>query len=108
MANTIPQIFDPILRDCPTPEVVRCIHIALLCVQDDPTDRPKMSEVVIMLSSNTSSLQVPSRPPFCVTNTGSRSNFRLRLRHNQGVSDHSSYSGRFSQNPVSITELDAR
>ncbi|KAF3319945.1 putative receptor-like protein kinase [Carex littledalei] len=70
-AGTVPRMIDTILRDCPTNEIVRYVHIALLCVQDDQTDRPKMSEVVIMLSSNTISLQAPSRPPFCITNTGS-------------------------------------
>lgn len=70
-AGRVPRMIDAILRDCPTNEIVRYVHIALLCVQDGPTDRPKMSEVVIMLSSNTMSLQAPSRPPFCITNTGS-------------------------------------
>ncbi|XP_078157094.1 cysteine-rich receptor-like protein kinase 6 isoform X2 [Carex rostrata] len=70
-AGTVPRMIDAILWDCPTNEIVRYVHIALLCVQDNPTDRPKMSEVVIMLSSNTMSLQAPSRPPFCITNIGS-------------------------------------
>ncbi|XP_062109352.1 G-type lectin S-receptor-like serine/threonine-protein kinase At4g27290 isoform X2 [Humulus lupulus] len=31
-------------------EVLRCIHIGLLCVQQNPVDRPNMSSVVTMLS----------------------------------------------------------
>jgi hypothetical protein len=102
-------MIDPELGDYPTQEVVRCLHIALLCVQDSPTGRPKMSEVMIMLNSNTSSLQAPSKPPFCITDTCSNSNFHLRVRHKLGgVSGHTSDSGQVSQNSESITELDAR
>ncbi|KAJ4801494.1 cysteine-rich RECEPTOR-like kinase [Rhynchospora pubera] len=109
-AGTVPQLADPTLRHCPSNEIVRCVHIALLCVQDNPTDRPKMSEVVIMLSSNTMSLKSPFRPSFCITNTGSESNLYLQVNHNQGSgsSQPSDMSGHVSQNQVSITELDAR
>ncbi|KAJ4760814.1 cysteine-rich RECEPTOR-like kinase [Rhynchospora pubera] len=109
-AGTVPQLADPTLKHCPSNEIVRCVHIALLCVQDNPTDRPKMSEVVIMLSSNTMSLKAPFRPSFCITNTGSESNLYLQVNHNQGSgsSQPSDMSGHVSQNQVSITELDAR
>nr|CAB3495072.1 unnamed protein product [Digitaria exilis] len=50
----------------------RCAQIALLCVQDNPVDRPVMSSVVMMLGSNTVSLQVPSKPEFFVRNGGAR------------------------------------
>ncbi|KAF3320990.1 putative receptor-like protein kinase [Carex littledalei] len=55
-AGTITNIINPIM-DCPTNEIIRYIHIGLLCVQEDLKDRPRMSEVVIMLVSNTVSLQ---------------------------------------------------
>lgn len=32
-------------------EIVRCIHIGLLCVQQRTEDRPNMSTVVLMLGS---------------------------------------------------------
>ena len=32
-------------------EVLRCIHVGLLCVQQNPIDRPDMSSVVLMLNS---------------------------------------------------------
>ncbi|XP_057471927.1 G-type lectin S-receptor-like serine/threonine-protein kinase At1g61550 [Actinidia eriantha] len=44
-------------------EVVRCIQIALLCVQDHAADRPTMSNVVLMLSSETDCPH-PKRPTF--------------------------------------------
>ncbi|KAK3433356.1 hypothetical protein EUGRSUZ_D00828, partial [Eucalyptus grandis] len=45
-------------------EVIRCMHIGLLCVQDDPEDRPTMDLVVLMLSSGSISIPVPQRPSF--------------------------------------------
>ncbi|PRQ28678.1 putative non-specific serine/threonine protein kinase [Rosa chinensis] len=42
---------------------VRCIHIGLLCVQDDAANRPTMPEVVFMLSSETDAPQ-PKQPVF--------------------------------------------
>ncbi|CAL1385437.1 unnamed protein product [Linum trigynum] len=44
-------------------EVVRCIHVALLCVQQGPEDRPNMSNVVLMLSSDIV-LPEPTEPGF--------------------------------------------
>ncbi|KAF3594606.1 hypothetical protein DY000_02027408 [Brassica cretica] len=44
-------------------EVLRAIHIGLLCVQQDPIDRPNMSMVVLMLSSEMLLLD-PKEPGF--------------------------------------------
>ncbi|WOH07332.1 hypothetical protein DCAR_0726762 [Daucus carota subsp. sativus] len=44
-------------------EVVRVIQTGLLCVQEDPIDRPVMSHVVLMLSS-TMKLPHPKKPGF--------------------------------------------
>ncbi|KAL0738820.1 hypothetical protein Bca4012_015030 [Brassica carinata] len=43
-------------------EIIRCIHIALLCVQEDTEDRPTMSAIVQMLTTSSIALAV-SRPP---------------------------------------------
>ncbi|XP_047062906.1 cysteine-rich receptor-like protein kinase 6 [Lolium rigidum] len=45
-------------------EVLKCIHIGLLCVQGNPADRPVMSSVVMMLGSEIVSLRAPSKPTF--------------------------------------------
>ncbi|KAF8029974.1 hypothetical protein BT93_E2407 [Corymbia citriodora subsp. variegata] len=45
-------------------EVIRCMHIGLLCVHDDMEDRPTMDSVVLMLNSDSISLPVPQRPSF--------------------------------------------
>ena len=44
-------------------QVLRCIHVGLLCVQQRPEDRPDMSSVVLMLSSE-SLLPQPRQPGF--------------------------------------------
>ncbi|CAA7049637.1 unnamed protein product [Microthlaspi erraticum] len=57
------DLVDPIIREnCQRNEVVRCIHIGLLCVQEDPVERPTLSTIVLMLTSNTVTLPVPRQP----------------------------------------------
>ncbi|MED6182515.1 hypothetical protein PIB30_029133 [Stylosanthes scabra] len=46
-------------------EIMRCIHIALLCVQQSPEERPDMLSVVVMLTSD-SNLPKPKQPGFYV------------------------------------------
>ncbi|PSS10315.1 G-type lectin S-receptor-like serine/threonine-protein kinase [Actinidia chinensis var. chinensis] len=48
-------------------EVMRCIHVGLLCVQDRSADRPTMSDIVLMLSSETDGPQ-PKQPTFTFHN----------------------------------------
>lgn len=45
-------------------EVTKCINIGLLCVQEDPVDRPTMANVLMMLSSETVTLPRPNQPAF--------------------------------------------
>lgn len=47
-----------------TREILRCIHIALLCVEENPANRPTMQEVVLMLSCRTALLPKPRRPAY--------------------------------------------
>ncbi|KFK22120.1 hypothetical protein AALP_AAs48628U000100, partial [Arabis alpina] len=57
------ELVDPAIVDnCQRNEVVRCVHIGLLCVQEDPVDRPTLSSIVLMLTSNTVTLPVPRQP----------------------------------------------
>ncbi|GKV50471.1 hypothetical protein SLEP1_g57171 [Rubroshorea leprosula] len=44
--------------------MMRCIHIGLLCVQENVAERPTMASVVLLLNSNSTSLPVPSQPAF--------------------------------------------
>ncbi|RWW37464.1 hypothetical protein BHE74_00057420 [Ensete ventricosum] len=50
-----------------TDEVLRCIKIGLLCVQEMPEDRPTMSSVVLMLGSDSALLPQPTHPGFVST-----------------------------------------
>ena len=49
--------------------VLRCINVALLCVEDNPLDRPSMSVVVSMLTSEIVKLPKPKQPAFCFGRT---------------------------------------
>ncbi|KAL7213411.1 hypothetical protein ACSBR2_016018 [Camellia fascicularis] len=61
------ELMDPILvQSCVASEVLKCIHIGLLCVQEDAADRPNMSFVVVMLGSDTVILPQPKQPAFSV------------------------------------------
>ncbi|KAL0835225.1 hypothetical protein Bca101_087114 [Brassica carinata] len=59
------ELIDEALKESCTDvsEVLRAIHIGLLCVQQDPQDRPTMSVVVLMLSSDMLLLD-PKEPGF--------------------------------------------
>ncbi|KAI7736279.1 hypothetical protein M8C21_022729 [Ambrosia artemisiifolia] len=58
------ELMDQELRGpCCLSEGMRCIHVALLCVQDMPKDRPTMTEAVSMLCSETE-LPEPKEPLF--------------------------------------------
>ncbi|OMO64902.1 hypothetical protein COLO4_31715 [Corchorus olitorius] len=59
-------IDEHIVESCVATEVLKCIHIGLLCVQEDPADRPSMSQVIVMLASETITLPRPSEPAFSV------------------------------------------
>ncbi|XVF77747.1 hypothetical protein PTKIN_Ptkin14bG0071800 [Pterospermum kingtungense] len=48
---------------CVVSEVLRCIQVGLLCVQQLPEDRPNMASVVLMLGSD-GSLPEPKQPGF--------------------------------------------
>ncbi|RWR88270.1 cysteine-rich receptor-like protein kinase 10 isoform X2 [Cinnamomum micranthum f. kanehirae] len=59
------EIMDPTLHQSfSRNEVMRCIHIGLLCVQEDVSERPFMSSIVLMLSSFSVTLPTSSPPPF--------------------------------------------
>ncbi|XP_044968679.1 cysteine-rich receptor-like protein kinase 6 isoform X2 [Hordeum vulgare subsp. vulgare] len=65
-AGTVLEAMDPCMNNsCSESDVMRCIQVGLLCVQENPVDRPLMSAVaMMMLGSNTVSLGSPSKPAF--------------------------------------------
>ncbi|CAN6168303.1 unnamed protein product [Urochloa humidicola] len=64
--GTIAEMIDDSLgRNYSETEVLKCINIALLCLQQNPVDRPTMSDVMVMLNGDTtSSLPPAARPTF--------------------------------------------
>ncbi|XP_058224726.1 cysteine-rich receptor-like protein kinase 44 isoform X2 [Rhododendron vialii] len=100
--GTASNLIDPTLRanSGSMREMIRCIHIGLLCVQENVADRPTMASVVLMLSSSTLSLPVPSEPAFFLRSGSTNSELPLLQEHSSelAVSGH-------SINEVSITEL---
>ncbi|GLT83187.1 hypothetical protein SLE2022_014920 [Rubroshorea leprosula] len=59
------NLIDPTLKNGSRAEMMRCIHIGLLCVQENVVDRrPTMATVVLMLNSNSTTLPIPSQPAF--------------------------------------------
>ncbi|KAK4485131.1 hypothetical protein RD792_007743 [Penstemon davidsonii] len=102
--GTVEQVTDPILRATTYSfsEILRCIHIGLLCVQENANNRPTMPSVVLMLNSSSVTMPRPSRPAFYM------------LSYDQeysAVTQDKSFSASnttASVNDVSITEFDGR
>ncbi|KAL4626172.1 hypothetical protein ACB092_05G076800 [Castanea dentata] len=92
------ELMDPTIQDesfIPS-EVLRCIHVGLLCVQDQATDRPTMLDVVSFLANETIQLSTPKQPAFFI-NT---------ITKELDVSENKSKI--YSVNNVTISKLDAR
>nr|AID21590.1 At4g21410p-like protein [Arabidopsis halleri] len=62
--DTILSVIDPSLTAGSRNEILRCIHIGLLCVQESAATRPTMATVSLMLNSYSFTLPTPSRPAF--------------------------------------------
>ena len=59
------EFIDPSLDDSSSPcKLLRCLQVALLCVQENPDDRPTMLEVYSMLKSNTEAVAIPTKTAF--------------------------------------------
>lgn len=98
------ELMDQSLRESYTPnEVIRCIHIGLLCVQEDPIDRPTMASVVLMLDSYSVTLQVPNQPAFYI-NSRTEPNMPKGLKIDQSTTNSTSK----SVNDMSVSEVDPR
>uniref|UniRef100_A0A452XB16 S-locus receptor kinase C-terminal domain-containing protein n=2 Tax=Aegilops tauschii TaxID=37682 RepID=A0A452XB16_AEGTS len=57
------DLVDPsVSESCSNEEALCCIHVGLLCVQDDPDARPLMSTVVSTLESRSTPVATPDKP----------------------------------------------
>ncbi|EEF33511.1 S-locus-specific glycoprotein S6 precursor, putative [Ricinus communis] len=88
------ELVDKTLDSYALPEILRCIHVGLLCVQQRPEDRPNMASVIVMLSSECS-LPEPRQPGFFT-------------ERNMPDAGESSSSKLISANEMSATVLEPR
>ncbi|CAH1448384.1 unnamed protein product [Lactuca virosa] len=56
-------------------EVLRCIQIGLLCVQEHPEDRPNMSNILLLLSSEIAQISLPKYPGFFIRKRNTETEF---------------------------------
>ncbi|RVX00912.1 Cysteine-rich receptor-like protein kinase 19 [Vitis vinifera] len=89
------DIVDPILGTNLRNEIIRCLHIGLLCVQESVANRPTMALIVSMLNSYYLPLPSPSRPGFLMQSSTQIAGHSSQMR----ISTH------FTVNEVSITDL---
>ncbi|KAL7213291.1 hypothetical protein ACSBR2_015913 [Camellia fascicularis] len=80
----------------PTLEVLRCIQVALLCVQQRPEDRPTMSVVLLMLDSENPMMPMPKQPGF------------YSERFISETDSSSTPRNRYTSNDLTITKLHGR
>lgn len=104
------ELLDPVLlgsRQLPKLEVLKCIHIGLLCVQEAAADRPTMFQIVL-LSNRSMTAPPPSRPAFFVSRGGSESNTGLEDSRTSQSDKSIPESLQQSVYEVTISELDPR
>ena len=53
-----------IVQSCIPDEALLSVQIGLLCVQDNPNDRPFMSSVVFILENGSAAIPIPSQPVY--------------------------------------------
>ncbi|KAL7212072.1 hypothetical protein ACSBR2_014856 [Camellia fascicularis] len=100
------SLIDQTLRSGSNSDKIRCIHIGLLCVQENMAKRPTMASIVLMLTSFSMSLPLPSKPGFLIeSSTNSNLSFpgqfpSWAIRSNQS----SHHPINISINEASITE----
>jgi len=100
------QLVDPSLSDHPPVEqMLKCLHIGLLCVQRKPAARPTMSWVNVMLSSGTVRLPSLSRPALCIPEDSRSDSSGAYSAGQPGASEYTDASVAISWNEASITEL---
>ncbi|PON80482.1 Tyrosine-protein kinase [Parasponia andersonii] len=51
-------------ESCKEDQFIKCVTIGLLCVQEDPSDRPNMSNIITMLDNDYVNLPSPKQPAF--------------------------------------------
>uniref|UniRef100_A0A0A9H4D1 Protein kinase domain-containing protein n=1 Tax=Arundo donax TaxID=35708 RepID=A0A0A9H4D1_ARUDO len=98
------ELIDPTLGECSdVATIMRCVKVALLCVQDSAMDRPTMADVTAMLSAadGAAALPDPRRPPHFslrVTSSDDGGGSEVRTTRSQGTTS-------CSTNDLTITTI---
>ncbi|KAK1426127.1 hypothetical protein QVD17_14796 [Tagetes erecta] len=98
--RTISDIIDPTMKFTQPgslDDIIRIIHIGLLCVQENVSDRPTMASVIHMLNSFAITLPEPTEPAFFMH---SNSDLEMPLPHDQYTSSTGSRSKSRSQHLI--------
>uniref|UniRef100_A0A0D9XGF8 Receptor-like serine/threonine-protein kinase n=1 Tax=Leersia perrieri TaxID=77586 RepID=A0A0D9XGF8_9ORYZ len=84
-----------IMDSCLPDEVLLCIHVALLCVQDNPDDRPLMSSVVFILENGSStSLPAPNCPAYFTQRSSEIEQLRDNIQNSKNTFTLTNIEGR--------------
>ncbi|XP_019248391.1 PREDICTED: G-type lectin S-receptor-like serine/threonine-protein kinase At4g27290 [Nicotiana attenuata] len=67
--KAINLVDESLLETCNIDEAIKCINIGLLCVQENPSERPSMSNVIVMLGGESMILPKPNHPAFVARTT---------------------------------------
>ncbi|XP_027929669.1 cysteine-rich receptor-like protein kinase 15 isoform X3 [Vigna unguiculata] len=105
--GTVTSIIDQALKNSSQNEMIRCIHIGLLCVEEDLNNRPTMANVALMLNSCSISLPVPKKPAFLI-DSATESLPNMSWDDNSWATKSTQSTARSAQesvNEASITEL---
>ncbi|KAM1731811.1 hypothetical protein ACFX11_017648 [Malus domestica] len=82
------DFIDPSLDDSSSScKLLRCLQVALLCVQENADDRPTMLEVYSMLKSDTQAVPTPTKTAFSVKNYDNVDNICTPQPGNCSVND---------------------
>ncbi|KAM0832259.1 hypothetical protein ACQ4PT_065017 [Festuca glaucescens] len=83
-----------IMDTCSPDEVLLCVHVGLLCVQENPDDRPPMSSVVFVLENGSTTLPAPKRPAYSARRSAEMDQIRNDIQ--------------ISANSFTLTEIEGR
>ncbi|KAM4110553.1 hypothetical protein ACB094_03G203600 [Castanea mollissima] len=90
--NKVLDLIDQTLHEsCNVENFMKCVNVGLLCIQEDPIDRPTMSNVVTMLDSETATVATPKQPAFV-------------LRRGQSSTSSSSRPETYTELTISVEE----
>ncbi|GLT62605.1 hypothetical protein SLA2020_352270 [Shorea laevis] len=82
------EFFDPSLDDSfSSCKLLRCMQVALLCVQENSGDRPSMLEVSTMLKNEVLRINAPKQPAFSINKDGNEENQSLSRETLLSVND---------------------